>query len=68
MTQHDGRKFSKAYNPDTNSGYRNREQRRHRDWEWIYTNREDLRVRPHSEAPRQSRAARKKSKPSRSKP
>lgn len=33
MTQHDGRKFSKAYDPDTNSGYRNREQRRHRDWE-----------------------------------
>lgn len=68
MTQRDGRKFSKAYDPALNTGYRNRESRRHRDWEWLYTDREALKTRPQSDTPRQTRAARKKSKPSRSKP
>lgn len=67
MAQHDGRKFSTAYDHCANDGYCNREQRRHwGQWGWSDTNREVIRIPLHNETPLTSRAARKKSKPSRS--
>lgn len=66
MSQRDGRRYSRAYDHDANEGYRNREQRRHDGSWWFWQDREPLRVKPRSDHPKQTRAARKLNKPGRS--